>query len=423
MNRIQNYYWHILTAALFFLLGFGGAWLAGIPEIQGPMLVLFFIALGIGIRVNPNFRSFSYAIFIFAAVTVAMFYPQYLQKVGDFEFKLLIVPLLQIIMFGMGSQLSIGDFVNIIKEPRAVLVGVICQFTIMPVIAIMLTKVFNFPIEIAAGIVLVGSSPSGLASNVMSFLAKANVALSVTLTAIASLLAPIMTPFLMQSLVGRMIPVDFWNMMLGIMDMVILPIAAGFLFNLVAYGERGYKKIGIQVLVTAVIILLKNAVFLYTGDDPFLPVLNQFLMNLFWFLILPLLGAILFNRFTGGDRELLNKALALISMIGIGVIIMIITAAGRESLLQIGALLILACLFHNLSGYALGYWACKLLRLDERSCRTIALEVGMQNGGLASGIAVQMGKVATVGLAASVFGPMMNITGSSLAIWWRGREA
>ena len=84
--------------------------------------------------------------------------------------------------------------------------------------------------------------------------------------------------------------------------------------------------------------------------------------------------------------------------------------------------LILACLLHNLTGYFLGYWACKLLRMNEKSCRTIALEVGMQNGGLASGIALEMGKVATVGLAPAVFGPMMNITGSSLATWWRGKN-
>jgi BASS family bile acid:Na+ symporter len=108
-------------------------------------------------------------------------------------------------------------------------------------------------------------------------------------------------------------------------------------------------------------------------------------------------------------------------MVGIAVIIAIITAAGRDSLLEIGMLLILACLIHNCLGYFLGYWGSKLVGMDERSCRTIALEVGMQNGGLASGIALEMGKVATVGLAPAVFGPMMNITGSSLATWWRGK--
>ena len=90
--------------------------------------------------------------------------------------------------------------------------------------------------------------------------------------------------------------------------------------------------------------------------------------------------------------------------------------------MTIGLVLILACLIHNTTGYFLGYWGCKLLRMDEKSCRTIALEVGMQNGGLASGIALEMGKVATIGLAPAVFGPMMNITGSSLATWWKGKN-
>jgi BASS family bile acid:Na+ symporter len=113
--------------------------------------------------------------------------------------------------------------------------------------------------------------------------------------------------------------------------------------------------------------------------------------------------------------------MALVSMLGIGFIITIITAAGRDSLLTIGLALIIACLIHNVAGYFLGYWFCRLIRMDEKSCRTIGLEVGMQNGGLASGIALEMGKIATVGLAAAVFGPLMNITGSSLATWWRGK--
>ena len=109
-------------------------------------------------------------------------------------------------------------------------------------------------------------------------------------------------------------------------------------------------------------------------------------------------------------------------MLGIAIIITIITAAGRDSLLEVGLLLILACFLHNIFGYSLGYGVSKLLRMNEQDCRTIALEVGMQNGGLASGIALEMGKVATVGLAPAVFGPWMNISGSSLATWWRDRN-
>src|SRR5690606_16418395 len=108
-------------------------------------------------------------------------------------------------------------------------------------------------------------------------------------------------------------------------------------------------------------------------------------------------------------------------MVGIAVIIVIITAAGRDSLLEIGGLLILLVLIHNLSGYSLGYWVARLAKMDERDCRTVAIEVGMQNGGLASGLAKEMGKIATIGLAPAVFGPLMNITGSILASYWHKR--
>jgi BASS family bile acid:Na+ symporter len=108
-------------------------------------------------------------------------------------------------------------------------------------------------------------------------------------------------------------------------------------------------------------------------------------------------------------------------MAGIAVIITIITAAGRDSLLKVGALLILTSLLHNLTGYLLGYTVSWFSGLSEKDRRTVAFEVGMQNGGLASGLALQMGKIATVGLAPAIFGPLMNITGSVLASWWRGK--
>jgi BASS family bile acid:Na+ symporter len=111
-----------------------------------------------------------------------------------------------------------------------------------------------------------------------------------------------------------------------------------------------------------------------------------------------------------------------VSMAAIALIISVITAAGRDNLLTIGILLVFAAILHNVLGYFLGYWSCKVLKMKEQDCRTIALEVGMQNGGLASGIALEMGKVATVGLAPAVFGPWMNISGSSLATWWRDRK-
>jgi BASS family bile acid:Na+ symporter len=225
----------------------------------------------------------------------------------------------------------------------------------------------------------------------------------------------------MQWLAGQFVPIYFWEMMLSIANIVILPIVAGLIFNAFSYGKESRKSITIQLIVFAVIIGLKNYLTLATTDVTPSGIIVPFLTDMFWFFVLPIVGALIFKHAAKGSTEWLDNALALVSMVGIAVIISIITAAGRDSLLEIGVLLIFACLIHNCLGYFLGYWGSRLVGMDERSCRTIALEVGMQNGGLASGIALEMGKVATVGLAPAVFGPMMNITGSSLATWWRGK--
>jgi BASS family bile acid:Na+ symporter len=412
------------------LIGFAGlmlvlflvTWLTGKRDFLGPLLISFFVLLAFGVRGNQVTRGFSYTIMIFAAVSIAMFYPGMFVRWGRFELKTTIVPLLQVIMFGMGSQMSFRDFAGVVKMPKGVLIGLACQFTVMPAIGFIIASTFGFPPEIAAGVILVGSSPSGLASNVMSFIAKANLALSVTLTAVATMLAPLITPSLMKLLAGQFVPVDFWSMMLGIINIVILPIVGGLIFNAVAYGKENNRNISIQAMVYFLIIAGKNLILFLTTDTVAGGAFVHLCKDLVWFQVLPIIAAMGFRKFAGGNGQVLDRAMAFTSMAGIGVIIVVITAAGRDSLLDIGFLLILACLLHNTAGYFLGYCICRLARMDERSCRTIALEVGMQNGGLASGIALQMGKVATIGLAPAVFGPMMNITGSSLATWWRRKE-
>lgn len=406
-----------LAAVLFII-----AYLTGLKAGLGPLLISFFVFLAFGVRGNPISKGFSYTIMIFAAVTVSMFYPGMFISWGDFQLKATIVPLLQIIMFGMGSQMSYKDFAGVIKMPRGVILGLVCQFTIMPIVGFTIATTFGFPPEVAAGIILVGSSPSGLASNVMSFIAKANLALSVTLTAIATMLAPLITPSLMKLLAGQFVPIDFWDMMLSIINMVILPIVGGLTFNALAYGKEKNRSIIIQALVYFLIICGKNLILYSTADVSSGVALAQLAKDLLWFMVLPIIAGIAFKNLAGGDNKSLDKVLSFVSMAGIGVIIVVITAAGRDSLLDIGLLLIVACLLHNSIGYFLGYWICRLAKMDEQSCRTIALEVGMQNGGLASGIALEMGRVATVGLAPAVFGPMMNITGSSLASWWRRKS-
>jgi len=343
----------ILSCLLF--VGIAILAMSGNGSEAGIPLSLAFFLLSLGIRLHPFLKGFTFTVLIFSAVSLAMFYPGNFVQVGTFKPKVLIIPLLQIIMFGMGTTMSMQDFLGVLKMPKAVLVGLVCQFTIMPFLGFGLAKLFNFPPEIAAGVILIGCAPSGLASNVMSYIANANVPLSVTLTAIATIAAPFITPFLMQQLAGQYIPIDLWKMMLDIAKMVILPIGAGLLFNYFFHGKAKW----------------------------------------------------------------LDLAMPIISMAGIAIIVTVITANGRDGLLQIGFTLILAAILHNVLGYFLGYLGAKLVGLNQRDCRTIAIEVGMQNGGLASGIALTMNKIATVGLAPAVFGPWMNISGSSLATWWR----
>lgn len=326
------------------------------PEVIGVFVVTMFVTLAIGVRGTETIlRDFAFSIWVFASVAAAMFYPVYFTEFGGFELSALIVPLIQIIMFGMGTSLSIQDFAKVVKMPKGVLVGLLCQFTIMPILGITLALSFGFSAEIAAGIILIGSSPSGVASNVMVYIAEANLALSVTLTAIGTLLAPIITPSLMQLLAGQFIPIDFFEMMWSIINMIIVPVVLGVTFNHFLHGKLKWL-------------------------DDFMPV---------------------------------------ISMTAIVVILGIMTAGGRDSILTFGLLIILAGIIHNLAGYFFGYWGCRLFGMDKKSCRTVAFEVGMQNAGMASGIAVEMGKIATVGVPAVVFGSWMNVSGSTLANWWR----
>lgn len=323
-------------------------------EAAGWMLVLFFFSIAIAFRGNQFLKGLSFTMIILAMVCAAMAHPQYFQSYGDFKFSALIIPLLQIIMFGMGTELSLKDFSNVVKMPRGIIIGVVGHYIIMPLVGFSIANIFNFPAEIAAGIILVGCCPSGLASNVMAYMANANLALSVSVTTISTLLAPFLTPLLMRLLGGNFVEIDFFAMAWDITKIVILPIIAGLAFHYLLRGKVNW----------------------------------------------------------------LDKAMPLISMAGIAFIIVIITAAGRDNLLKVGLLLIVATILHNLAGYFLGYWSGRLLKCPEKDCRTIALEVGMQNAGLASGLALAMGKLATAGLAPAIFGPVMNISGSSLASWW-----
>lgn len=409
----------IVTALL--IIGSGISYLFAEITVTGIFLIAGFITLAISVRGFQKFKGFSYTLWIFTAVIASMFFPQYFLTAGDFQLKKLIVPLLQIIMFGMGSQMSFRDFTGVIKMPKGVLVGVFSHYMIMPLVGFCIAGIFNFPPEISAGIILIGCVPSGLASNVMSFLAKANLALAVTIGAISTLLSPLVTPMLMKWLGGQYIEVKFWNMMLDILNMIILPIVSGFIFNMFLKRKEKLRSIFIQLGSFMLIILLTTLVYTKTNNSGLSEFALQFSKSMGWFFFFPMVGALILSRILSGDNKYMEKILSLISMVGIAFIVTIITASGRDSLLKVGALLILTSLLHNIAGYTLGYWLSWLAGMPERDRRTIAFEVGMQNGGLASGLALQMGKVATVGLAPAIFGPLMNVTGSVLANFWRSK--
>ena len=148
----------------------------------------------------------------------------------------------------------------------------------------------------------------------------------------------------------------------------------------------------------------------------------KMMWDIFKMVIIPIGAGLIFNKLLKGKAKWLDVAMPLVSMFGIAMIIVIITAAGRDSLLEIGGLLIVLVLAHNFLGYSIGYGYARLFKMNEKDCRTIALEVVMQNSGLASGIAKEMGKIATLGLASAVFGPLMNISGSILASYWQKKE-
>ncbi|QIP17360.1 bile acid:sodium symporter family protein [Spirosoma aureum] len=411
----------LLTLASLLLLSTGVLTLAGSPFPIGPLLVLALVLLAIAFRGFSSLKGFSYTIWILAAVSVAMFYPAYFFTVGDFQLKRLIVPFVQLTMFGMGAHMSFDDFKGVIKMPKGVFIGIGCHFIIMPLVGFSLSHLFDFPPEIAGGVILIGCVSSAMASNVMSYLSGANLALAVTIGACSTILSPFVTPFLMKWLGGQYVEIDIAHMMIDITNMIIIPIVAGFIFNLFYYAQATQRAKTIQLVVFAGIIGLTNVLLQLIVKQPIGHFLVGLATSFFWFYGLPLLLAIILKKRPGISRAMIENCLSFAAMLGIIINTVIITASGRDNLLQVGGLLIITCLLHNIIGLSIGYLTALLAGLPEKDRRTIAFEVGMQNGGVATGLALQMGKVATVGLASAIFGPLQNVTGSALANWFRKR--
>jgi BASS family bile acid:Na+ symporter len=387
-----------------------------------PLAVLAALALAIGLRFVPKLRGYQFTAWIIVAVVAGMIYPAQLLKVGDFDLrnKWLILFIVQAVMFGMGTQMKLEDFKGVAKMPHAVAIGVAGQFTIMPLVGFALTKIFHFEPEIAAGIILIGSCSAGLASNVMAYIAKANLALSITMTSVTTALAPIMTPLWMKLLAGELVEVKPFHMMMEIIKMVIVPIGAALLHDYLTFAKPRGRRI---VCGTAAVGVVWLAFIAFGGWD-WLKV-NVTKETLPWigvvgFIFAAVIAGMIYHHATK-FLTVLPKLMPVASMFGIVYFTAVTTAAGRDNLLHIGGMLFLAAMLHNTFGYLFAYGLARACKLDLASCRTVAFEVGLQNGGMASGIAGSLGKLGTMGLAAAIFSPWMNISGSVLANYWRKR--
>jgi Predicted Na+-dependent transporter len=437
-----------LVAALVFGVAYAVAALAGLSAQAGALLSVGFVCASIGCGRSERLGSLSYTLLILGLVCLAMFYPAPLRGFGDFRFVTLIPVLLQLIMFGVGSQMSVKDFEGVVRTPRAVVIGLAAQFTIMPFIGFALSRAVAFDGAgvasalglaeagaisaeqatalsgaIAAGVVLIGCSPSGLASNVMCFLARGNLALSVTIAACATLMAPVMTPVLVKLLAGTLVEVSVVAMMHDVVRMLVYPIMAGLLFNSVATAKpaRAVRREALAFL--GLIVVLQVALGL-AGGSAGADIARGIAITAGLVLLAAPAGGAAVRAFTAGGEEAVKRLMAFFSMAAVCTILTVITAANRDSLLKIGLVMIGLMLVHNVAGYTIGYWVGRLFRMDEKSCRTIAFEVGQQNGGLANGLAaslpLDMPVKTLMGIAPAVFGALQNITGSALATWWRG---
>ncbi|MCA0987376.1 bile acid:sodium symporter family protein [Guptibacillus algicola] len=265
-----------------------------------------------------NLAGKYFAIWVIGVAIIAYIMPAPFLGLGSY-----ITILLGVVMFGMGLTLKPVDFKLVLRKPVPVIIGVAAQFIIMPLFALLLAIVFQLPAELAAGLVLLGSVPGGTSSNVMVYLAKGNLALSVAMTSLSTMLAPIVTPLILLALAGQWLPVDPLAMFLSIVQVIIVPITLGVLIR--------------KIFPTTV------------------------------------------------DKS--AAAIPLISVLAIIVIVSAVVSLNVESITTSGVLIFSAVMLHNLFGLTLGYLTAFMMRLDESKRRAISIEVGMQNSGLGVALA------------------------------------
>ncbi len=260
--------------------------------------------------------------------------------------------LLMIVMFGMGLTLKLEDFKLVFTRPKDILVGCVAQFTIMPLLAFLLGKIFGLDAALLAGVVLVGTCPGGTSSNVITYLSKGDVALSVGMTSVNTILAPVLTPAITYLLLRTTVDVDPVSMFISIIQVVIIPIAAGFL-------------------------------------------INKF-----------------FGRFT----QKLVKILPSVSVVAICLIVAAVVSHNSEKIFSTGIVVFAVVILHNLLGYGCGFGLGKLLHLTPAKTKALSIEVGMQNSGLATSLAGSaFPDLAMATVPGAIFSVWHNISGAILA--------
>lgn len=270
----------------------------------------------------------------------------------------LVTWLLALIMLGMGMTLQAGDFTVVVRRPWALVIGVVAQYVIMPLAGLALALLFQLPPALVVGVVLVGSAPGGTASNVMVYLAKGDTALSVAMTTVSTLLAPLLTPLLVLLLAGSFLPVNAAGLFVSIVQIVIAPIVVGLLLR----------------------------------------------------------------RFAPGLVRRVLDWMPLVSVVGITLVVLAVVAGSAAAILATGLLVALVVVLHNGVGLGLGYLAARAVGMDEATRRAVSIEVGMQNSGLAAGLA-RVHFTPESALPAALFSVWHNISGSLLASYWSRRPA
>jgi len=286
-----------------------------------------------------------------AAILITLlswFFPGLLAPLSDY-----IVPLLGLVMLGMGITLRFENFLGILRNPRVITIGVVLQFLFMPLFAWIVAMVFGLEQSLLVGLVIVGACPGGTASNVICYLARGDVALSIMLTTVSTVLAVVMTPLLTWLYLGERVDVPVFNMMRDIFLIIVVPVTLG----------------------------------------------------------------VLINHYLGDRMHLVKRLFPFVSLFAIILIIGIVMALTQSQLHLVALPVLAAVVWHNLLGMLAGYYTSKWLGLDDKTCRTIAIEVGMQNSGLAVVLAKNYFSVMAA-LPAAVFSIWHNISGSLFASYW-----